>query len=55
MLLQLAIDSLELADAERLVSTLRDLVDVVEIGTPIIIRSGVGAVQRLRAPSPTCR
>jgi 3-hexulose-6-phosphate synthase len=52
MLLQLAIDTLELAEAERLVSTVRDLVDVVEVGTPVVIRDGVAAVRRLRATFP---
>jgi len=52
MLLQLAIDTLELAEAERLVSSVRDLVDRLEIGTAVIIREGVGAVRRLRAAFP---
>jgi 3-hexulose-6-phosphate synthase len=52
MLLQLAIDTLELDDAEKLVSTVRDLVDIVEIGTPVVIRDGVAAVRRLRAAFP---
>jgi len=52
MLLQLAIDTLGPAEAERLVSAVRDLVDIVEIGTPIVIRDGVAAVRRLRAAFP---
>jgi 3-hexulose-6-phosphate synthase len=52
MLLQLAIDTLELAEAERLVSTVRDLVDIVELGTPVIIRDGIAAVRRLGATFP---
>jgi len=52
MRLQLAIDTLELAEAERLVSSLHGLVDLVELGTPVIIRDGVAAVRRLRAAFP---
>ncbi|HYD43551.1 MAG TPA: 3-hexulose-6-phosphate synthase [Anaeromyxobacter sp.] len=52
MRLQLAIDTLTLAEAEGLVARVGDLVDVVEVGTPLIIREGVGAVRRLRAAFP---
>ena len=52
MRLQLAIDTLGLAEAERLVDRVRDLVDVVEVGTPLVIREGVGAVRRLHAAFP---
>ncbi len=52
MRLQLAIDTLRLDEAEALVARVRDLVDVVEVGTPLVIREGVGAVRRLRAAFP---
>jgi len=52
MRLQLAIDFLDLAEAERLVANLRDLIDIVEVGTPVILRDGVAAVRRLRAAFP---
>jgi 3-hexulose-6-phosphate synthase len=52
MRLQLAIDTLELGEAERLVSTVRDLVDIVEVGTPLVIRDGVAAVRRLGVAFP---
>ena len=52
MRLQLAIDTLTLSEAEALVSRVRDLVDLVEVGTPLVIREGVGAVRRLRALFP---
>src|SRR2546428_6492400 len=52
MRLQLAIDTQTLAEAEALVSRVRDLVDLVEVGTPLLIREGVGAVRRLRAVFP---
>jgi 3-hexulose-6-phosphate synthase len=52
VLLQLAIDFLPAAEIEALVARVRDLVDIVEVGTPVIMRDGVGAVRRLRAAFP---
>ena len=52
MRLQLAIDTLGLAEAEALVARVRELVDVVEVGTPLVLREGVGAVRRLHAAFP---
>src|SRR5207237_10307963 len=52
MRLQLAIDTQTLSEAEALVSRVRDLVDLVEVGTPLMIREGVGAVRRVRAVFP---
>src|SRR2546423_12684133 len=52
MRLQLAIDTQTLSEAEALVSRVRDLVDLVEVGTPLMIREGVGAGRRLRAVFP---
>ena len=52
MRLQLAIDTLGLAEAEALVSRVRELVDLVEVGTPLVIREGVRAVRRLHAAFP---
>jgi 3-hexulose-6-phosphate synthase len=46
--LQLAIDTLLPEEADALVARVRDLVDVVEVGTPMLLRDGVGAVRRLR-------
>src|SRR5439155_25171482 len=52
MRFQLAIDTQALSEAEALVSRVRHLVDLVEVGTPLLIREGVGAVRRLRAVFP---
>lgn len=52
MRLQLAIDTLGLAEAEALVARVRELVDVIEVGTPLVLREGVGAVRRLHAAFP---
>ncbi len=50
--LQLAIDTLQPDEADALVALVRDLVDVVEVGTPMLLRDGVGAVRRLRDAFP---
>ncbi len=52
MKLQLAFDFLQVPEIIRLVGQVADLVDLVEIGTPVIIRDGVQAVRRLRAAFP---
>jgi 3-hexulose-6-phosphate synthase len=50
--LQLAIDFLDIEGAERLLSQVRDLIDIVEVGTPVIMRDGVGIVRQLHAAFP---
>jgi len=50
--LQLAFDFLQVPEIIRLVGQVADLVDMVEIGTPVIIRDGVEAVRRLKAAFP---
>ncbi|MBE3072478.1 MAG: orotidine 5'-phosphate decarboxylase [Acidobacteria bacterium] len=50
--LQLAIDFLEADGAEALLAKVRDLIDIVEVGTPVIIRDGVGTVRRLHGSFP---
>ena len=46
--LQLALDFIDLDRAARLVDELAGLVDIVEVGTPLIICEGLGAVRRLK-------
>ncbi len=55
MLVQLAIDFLEMDSAAELVGRVRGLVDIVEVGTPVILRDGVGAVRRLHEAFPGLR
>jgi 3-hexulose-6-phosphate synthase len=50
--LQLAIDFLEVGEIEGLVALVRDLVDIVEVGTPVIMRDGVGIVRQLHSAFP---
>lgn len=47
MKLQLAIDLLNKEDAAELANKVKDYVDIVEIGTPIVINEGLPAVQHL--------
>lgn len=48
MELQLAIDLLNKEDAAELAQKVTDYVDIVEIGTPIVINEGLSAVQHLK-------
>lgn len=47
MELQLAIDLLNKEDAAELANKVKDYIDIVEIGTPIVINEGLPAVQHL--------
>jgi 3-hexulose-6-phosphate synthase len=50
--LQLAFDFLQVPEIIRLVGQVEGLVDLVEVGTPVIIRDGVQAVRRLKDAFP---
>jgi 3-hexulose-6-phosphate synthase len=50
--LQLAIDTLQPREIDVLLDEIGDLVDLVEVGTPLLLRDGVAAVRRLRAARP---
>ena len=52
MRLQLALDDISLADALGLVEQVRDCLDIVEIGTPLIIEEGLAPVRALKARFP---
>lgn len=49
--LQVAIDTLTIDEAVALAETLRDVVDLIEAGTPFIKRYGIGVVTQLREAS----
>ena len=53
MKLQLALDTVDLAEARRIVDELQDLIDIVEIGTPCIFKEGVKAVREIKKAHPT--
>jgi 3-hexulose-6-phosphate synthase len=50
--LQLAIDTLQPREIDVLLDEVGDLVDLVEVGTPLLLRDGVAAVRRLRDARP---
>lgn len=52
MKLQLAFDFLQMPEILGLLGRVADLVDLVEVGTPVIIRDGLQAVRRLKAAFP---
>jgi 3-dehydro-L-gulonate-6-phosphate decarboxylase len=51
-LLQVALDQLSLADAQRAVAPLKEEVDVVEVGTILCFGEGLKAVREIRALCP---
>ena len=52
MKLQLALDFLELDEAMAITAEIADYIDIVEIGTPLIIHSGLEAVRRAKRLFP---
>jgi 3-hexulose-6-phosphate synthase len=52
MKLQLALDVIQLRDAKNLIEKVRETIDIVEVGTPFIIREGVGTVAKLKKLFP---
>ncbi len=52
MMLQLALDYPSLTDALALLDRVADLVDIVEAGTPLILREGMRAVEELKRRYP---
>lgn len=52
MKLQLALDVFDLKDALSLAEKVKDFVDIIEIGTPFVLESGMDAVKRFRQKFP---
>ncbi|WP_195854135.1 3-hexulose-6-phosphate synthase [Aerococcus tenax] len=52
MKLQLAIDELSLDEAVEALKGLHEIVDIIEIGTPMVIREGLKAVNKLKELYP---
>jgi 3-hexulose-6-phosphate synthase len=50
--LQLAMDTLSLEEALELLKKVVPYIDIVEVGTPLLYRSGLEAVRRIRAAFP---
>jgi 3-hexulose-6-phosphate synthase len=52
MELQLALDLVTLEEAKKILRDLGDVIDIAEIGTPFLVRDGVGAVEAVRREFP---
>ena len=52
MRLQLSLDRLDISGALELLSETADQVDIIEVGTPLLIREGLRAVRQIRAAYP---
>ena len=48
MKLQMALDLDDMQKALQMASSTRDFVDIIEIGTPLIVRFGVDAVKMMK-------
>ena len=51
--LQLALDLVEIGVAKRVLDEVGDIIDIVEVGTPLVIREGMRAVREIRKEYPT--
>ncbi|MDF2532799.1 MAG: D-arabino-3-hexulose 6-phosphate formaldehyde lyase [Clostridia bacterium] len=52
MKLQLALDDISLQDALVLVEKVRDYIDIIEVGSPVIIEEGMHAVRKIKEKFP---
>jgi len=52
MKLQLALDELKLNDALALAESIREYIDIIEIGTPFVIAEGMNAVRKFKELFP---
>jgi 3-hexulose-6-phosphate synthase len=53
MKLQLALDLVDIIKAKVILDEVHDLIDIVEIGTPLIIREGVKAIAEIKQAYPS--
>ncbi len=53
MMLQLSLDMVRAQEALQMVKKIHDIIDVVEVGTPMIVREGMFPVQLLRKHYPS--
>lgn len=50
--IQIALDDISFADAEKLVSGVKHFIDIIEVGTPFYMRYGSDAIRKLRKCFP---
>ena len=53
MRLQLALDLVDIAGAKAILAELSDIIDIVEIGTPFILKEGVHAITEIKQAYPS--
>ncbi len=53
MELQLALDLVNIEEAKQVVSEVQDYIDIVEIGTPVVINEGLRAVKEVKEAFPS--
>jgi 3-hexulose-6-phosphate synthase len=53
MKLQLALDLVNIPEAKEVVKEVQDFIDIVEIGTPIVINEGLRAVKEIKEAFPS--
>ena len=51
--LQMAVDPLSMAEALKLAERVQDVVDILEVGTPMIVRDGLHPVTAIRKSCPS--
>ena len=54
MKLQLALDDITLEEAMELVANVRDYVDIIEVGTPMVMEYGMAPVRELKKRLRRC-
>ncbi len=52
MKLQIALDLIDLPEAKDLVAKVADVVDIIEVGTPLVIKEGIKAVTEIKQSFP---
>ncbi|NGY87841.1 3-hexulose-6-phosphate synthase, partial [Bacillus megaterium] len=52
MKLQLALDLVNIPEAKKVVSEVQEHIDIVEIGTPVVINEGLKAVKEIKEAFP---
>ncbi|WVE38419.1 3-hexulose-6-phosphate synthase [Priestia megaterium] len=55
MELQLALDLVNISEAKEVVQEVREYIDIVEIGTPVVINEGLKAVKEIKEAFPSLK
>ena len=55
MELQLALDLVNISEAKEVVQEVQEYIDIVEIGTPVVINEGLKAVKEIKEAFPSLK